>query len=314
MQGIVEARKVLAGRAALTDQSGIAIPVDLIAAQRGAEEAGRIVIVAAISGQAVALFTIADRPNQPAPEQSSNSRRLVCVRSCSPATIKPLFEAWLARWASTKSLLKFFRPTKWRASKSFKRRVMLWQWLAMGKRCRRTGQADLGLAMGTGTDAAIEAADVTLVRGDLCAAADAIRLSRKTPATIKANLFWASAYNVAAIPLAASGYPNPLIAGAAWHSRASSLFPIACAYNVSVAELVGQLEWVRLHEAGRLRISPTANRRARQRRVRADDPNRHTSCRGRVAQPASPRHEPPARRHAEYRQHRAPDPPTPPSH
>jgi Cu+-exporting ATPase len=74
-------------------------------------------------------------------------------------------------------------------------------------------QADLGLAMGTGTDAAIEASDLTLVRGDLRAAGQAIRLSRATLATIKGNLFWAFAYNVAAIPLAALGYLNPLIAG-----------------------------------------------------------------------------------------------------
>ncbi|WP_282856892.1 heavy metal translocating P-type ATPase [Pseudoclavibacter helvolus] len=76
-------------------------------------------------------------------------------------------------------------------------------------------QADLGLAMGTGTDVAIEASDITLVRGDLRAAVDAIRLSRKTLSTIKTNLFWAFAYNAAAIPIAALGMLNPMLAGAA---------------------------------------------------------------------------------------------------
>ena len=75
--------------------------------------------------------------------------------------------------------------------------------------------ADLGLAMGTGTDAAIQAGDITLVRGDLRAAVDAVRLSRRTLTTIKGNLFWAFAYNVAAIPVAAAGLLNPMLAGAA---------------------------------------------------------------------------------------------------
>ena len=76
-------------------------------------------------------------------------------------------------------------------------------------------QADLGLAMGTGTDAAIQASDLTLIRGDLLAVPDAILLSRRTLTTIKGNLFWAFGYNTAAIPLAALGFLNPLIAAAA---------------------------------------------------------------------------------------------------
>ncbi|RDH09446.1 heavy metal translocating P-type ATPase, partial [Tsukamurella pulmonis] len=85
--------------------------------------------------------------------------------------------------------------------------------------------ADLGVAMGTGTDAAIEAADLTLVNGDLRTVVDAIRLARRTLSTIKANLFWAFAYNVAALPLAAAGLLNPMLAGAAM--ALSSVFVVS---------------------------------------------------------------------------------------
>ncbi len=86
-------------------------------------------------------------------------------------------------------------------------------------------QADLGIAMGTGTDVAIEACDLTLVRGDLAAAADAIRLSRRTLGTIKGNLFWAFAYNVAAHPAGGGRLPQPVIAGAAM--ALSSVFVVS---------------------------------------------------------------------------------------
>ena len=96
-------------------------------------------------------------------------------------------------------------------------------------------QSDLGIAMGTGADAAIEASDLTLVRGDLRSAGDAIRLSRATLGTIRVNLFWAFAYNIAAIPLAALGLLNPMIAGAAMAFSSTSSSATACACAGSAA-------------------------------------------------------------------------------
>ena len=89
-------------------------------------------------------------------------------------------------------------------------------------------QADLGLAMGTGTDVAIEASDLTLVRGDLRVAVDAIRLSRRTLATIKGNLFWAFGYNVAAIPLAAASLSTRCSPAPRWRPHRCSSSGTAC--------------------------------------------------------------------------------------
>ncbi len=216
VQGVVAGRAVVAGRPQLLADWSVAIPDVLVAAQRDAELAGRTAVVAAVDGVAAALFTVADTAKPTSPEAIIQLKALG-LRPILLTGDNETVARTVAKAVGIDEVIAEVLP----ADKVAKIKELQ----AQGRIVAMVGdgvndaaalaQADLGLAMGTGSDAAIEAADLTLVRGDLLAAADAIRLSRRTLATIKANLFWAFAYNVAAIPLAALGYLNPLIAGAA---------------------------------------------------------------------------------------------------
>ncbi len=213
--GTVDGVQVVVGRAALLAGHGLDVPAALDTARQAAEQAGRTAVLAGWDGQARAVFAVAD-----------------VVKPTSAAAV-----AGLQALGLTPMLLTGDNET---VAKAIAAEVGIEQVIAEvlpagpvdvvrrlqdeGKVVAMVGdgvndaaalaQADLGLAMGTGTDAAIEAADLTLVRGDLMAAVDAIRLSRRTLGTIRTNLFWAFAYNVAALPLAALGLLNPMIAGA----------------------------------------------------------------------------------------------------
>ncbi len=123
-------------------------------------------------------------------------------------------------------------------------------------------QSDLGLAMGTGTDVAIEASDLTLVRGDLRGAVDAIRLARRTLTTIKANLFWAFAYNLAALPWLHWGCSTLSSPAPRWHCRACSWCPTACGCDASTAATTNRRQNSRKARRHNRPRTPGARRRA----------------------------------------------------
>ncbi|MEU6000114.1 heavy metal translocating P-type ATPase [Streptomyces sp. NPDC047197] len=231
VQGVVEGHAVLVGREALLKIGvspgraksrawgrAIGLPVELERAKAEAEAAGRTAIAVAWDGEARAVLEVADAVKETSPEAIRRLRAL----GLTPILLTGDNKAVAASVAAEVGIA----PDDVIAEVMPQDKVDVVKRLqAEGRSVAMVGdgvndaaalaQADLGLAMGTGTDAAIEAGDLTLVRGDLRAAADAIRLSRRTLGTIKSNLFWAFAYNVGALPLAAAGLLNPMIAGAA---------------------------------------------------------------------------------------------------
>ncbi|MFI2026687.1 heavy metal translocating P-type ATPase [Streptomyces buecherae] len=216
VQGVVDGHAVLVGREKLLTEWAMELPTELAEAKAAAEAAGRTAIVVAWDGQARAVLEVADAVKDTSAEAIARLRALgltpILLTGDNTAVARSV-----AREVGIDEVIAEVMPED---KVDVVKRLQ-----AEGRSVAMVGdgvndaaalaQADLGLAMGTGTDAAIEAGDLTLVRGDLRAAADAIRLSRRTLRTIQSNLFWAFAYNVAALPLAAAGLLNPMIAGAA---------------------------------------------------------------------------------------------------
>ena len=214
--GVVDGHAVLVGRAALLAQWSQHLPAELEAAKAAAEGDGRTAVAVGWDGAARGVLVVADAIKPTSAEAIAALRSL----GLTPILLTGDNAAAARAVAAAVGIEEVIAEVLPRDKADVVRRLQ-----AQGKVVAMVGdgvndaaalaQADLGLAMGTGTDAAIEAGDLTLVRGDLRAAADAIRLARRTLGTIKGNLFWAFAYNVAALPLAAAGLLNPMLAGAA---------------------------------------------------------------------------------------------------
>ncbi|MEV5975509.1 heavy metal translocating P-type ATPase [Streptomyces sp. NPDC052114] len=218
VRGTVDGHAVLAGRERLLADAGVT-GLDQVAKLRDdAEAAGRTAVLVAWDGVARGVLTVADTPKETSAEAVRELRALgltpVLLTGDNKAVAAAVADAvGIAPDAVYAEVLPQDKVDVVRRLQGEGRVVAM---VGDGVNdAAALAAADLGLAMGTGTDAAIEASDLTLARGDLRVAADAIRLSRKTLATIKGNLFWAFGYNVAALPLAAAGLLNPMIAGAA---------------------------------------------------------------------------------------------------
>ncbi|MEV1206646.1 heavy metal translocating P-type ATPase, partial [Microbispora rosea] len=216
VQGIVDGHAVLVGRPRLLEEWSQHLPADLARALEQAQAAGRTAVAVGWDGVARAVLVVADVVKPTSAQAIADLRALGLTPVLLTGDNRAVAEVVAAQVGIDEVIAEVLPAGKVDVVKRLQ---------AEGKTVAMVGdgvndaaalaQADLGLAMGTGTDVAIEAADLTLVRGDLRVAADAIRLSRRTLGTIKGNLFWAFAYNVAALPLAAAGLLNPMIAGAA---------------------------------------------------------------------------------------------------
>jgi Cu+-exporting ATPase len=215
VRGTVEGRSVAAGRAHESADWLPALPNELADAKADAERLGRTVVTVAWDGAARGLLVVADTVKPTSAEAVRQLRAL----GLTPVMLTGDNEAAARAVAAEVGIDEVIAGVLPSGKVEEVRRLQ-----SAGRVVAMVGdgvndaaalaQADLGLAMGTGTDVAIESSDLTLVRGDLRAAADAIRLSRRTLGTIKGNLFWAFAYNVATVPLAAAGLLNPMLAGA----------------------------------------------------------------------------------------------------
>ncbi|MGW4233405.1 heavy metal translocating P-type ATPase [Streptomyces sp. NPDC004980] len=216
VQGIVEGHAVLVGREQLLAEWEIHLPVELARTKAAAEAAGRTAIAVAWDGEARAVLEVADAVKDTSAEAIRRLRGLGLTPILLTGDNKAVAEAVAAEVGIDEVYAEVMPEDKVDVVKRLQAQGLSVAMVGDGVNdAAALAQADLGLAMGTGTDAAIEAGDLTLVRGDLRAAADAIRLSRRTLGTIRTNLFWAFAYNVGALPLAAAGLLNPMIAGAA---------------------------------------------------------------------------------------------------
>jgi len=216
VQGIVDGHAVLVGRASLLEQWSITLPEDLRVAKKQAEAQGRTAVAVAWDGQAHAVLVVADTIKPTSAEAIRGLRALGLRPVLLTGDNNTAARTIAAEVGIDEVIAEVLPKDKVDVITRLQREGHVVAMVGDGiNDAAALAQADLGLAMGTGTDVAIEASDLTLVRGDLRAAVDAIRLARRTLRTIKGNLFWAFAYNIAALPLAALGLLNPLIAGAA---------------------------------------------------------------------------------------------------